>query len=481
MSEETVSEETVSEGTKLGDFEKELESTLQDKKNDPISKQEMSATKLGDRSEFDQSLVELSETSDTPSQDDNQTKDQGNKSEDFESVFQKEMEKPIVDYNDGDLIKGIIRSVENGGVLVDISYKSDGYIANSELSFDSGFDAKEQLIPGDEISVVIEKLETKEGYTRLSRKRAEILETWESIIQSYKSRESIDVDVTSQVQGGLVIVFKGVKGFVPASQVVMEEGPELDQFVNQSLSVIPIQVDRRRRKFICSHKQSRQSSRSEVNMKLFDELEVGSVCKGKVTSIKDFGVFVDVGGAEGLVHISEMSWSRVTTPSEFINLGDEVDVFVLGVDKENHRISLGMKQLQPDPWVEVIQRFKTGQIVKGTIMRIVPFGAFISIDGLVEGLIHISELSFEHVKTVSDVVSVGQEVEAKIIKLIPEEQKIGLTLKLPKEKGSSETKLSETGSSETDVVPDVVEKKIVVDQDTPPTMETMVKKALDEG
>jgi ribosomal protein S1 len=135
-----------------------------------------------------------------------------------------------------------------------------------------------------------------------------------------------------------------------------------------------------------------------------------------------------------------------------------------------------MKQLQPDPWVEVIQRFKTGQIVKGTIMRIVPFGAFISIDGLVEGLIHISELSVEHVKTVSDVVSVGQEVEAKIIKLIPEEQKIGLTLKLPKEK-----KLSETQSPETDVVPDVVEKKIIVDQDTPPTMETMVKKALDEG
>jgi ribosomal protein S1 len=429
------------EGTTLGGATSEstdslifnTEETLNSNKGQGSNVKEMLATKLGDISELDQSLIVQSEQQNAETA---ATLDRGGSENDadsdFESKseFQQEMEKPLADYSDGDLIKGIVRSVEKSGVLVDINYKSDGYIANSDLSFDSNFNAREDLAPGDEIAVVIEKLETKEGYTILSRKRAEVIEIWENIVEASKKRESIDVDVTSQVQGGLVIAYKGVKGFVPASQVMMaDDESSLEQFVNQSLSVVPIQVDRRRRKFICSHKQSCRSTRRELNSKLFDELEVGSVCPGKVTSIKEFGVFVDIGGMEGLVHISEMSWSRVVTPSELVSIGDNIDVFVLGVDKENCRISLGMKQLQQDPWVTVNKKFKIGQIVTGTIVRIVPFGAFIRIEELVEGLIHISELSFEHVKSVSDVVTVGQEIEAKVIKLIPEEQKIGLTLK----------------------------------------------------
>ena len=325
----------------------------------------------------------------------------------------------------GDIIKGEIRALEKSGMMVDIRYKSDGFISNSEFN---NFKADDYEV-GQEIDVYILKLESKEGFTLLSRKRAEYEVAWGTVINNVKTREPIEVTVFSKVQGGLVSSYRGVKGFIPASQVLRDADQDLDSFLNQTIEVIVLQADRKRRKVIFSHKQasSKQPS-SEVNS-LFESLEVGQVKAGTVSSIKDFGVFIDLGGIEGLIHISELSWSRVNHPSEVVTVGDSVDVFILGIDRDNRKVSLGMKQLEEDPWVNIAENCKMGDIINGEITRILSFGAFMTIDGKIEGLIHISELSYDHVEKVDDVVKVGDKVQARIIKLVAEDQKIGLSLK----------------------------------------------------
>tara|TARA_E500000178_G_C16952861_1_gene722141 strand:- start:692 stop:1474 length:783 start_codon:yes stop_codon:yes gene_type:complete len=228
--------------------------------------------------------------------------------------------------------------------------------------------------------------------------------------------------------GGLVTTYKGIRGFVPASQILLDEGQDMETLVGKSIEASVIQADRRRRKVIFSNK-NKSKGNSAASEKFIEEIEVGQTRAGKVTSIKDFGVFVDIGGIEGLVHISELSWLRVSHPTDIVAVGDEVTVFILGVDKKHKKISLGMKQLEPDPWVSVGNNYAVGQVVEGTISRIVSFGAFIKLEKQLEGLIHISEMSAERIEKVEDVVKPGDKVKAKIIKLLIEDQKIGLTLK----------------------------------------------------
>ena len=204
------------------------------------------------------------------------------------------------------------------------------------------------------------------------------------------------------------------------------------------MRVVVLKADRNRRKVIFSHKMA-ENKKPRVNIdELISGLDIGHVLDGRVSTIKDFGVFVDIGGVEGLVHISELSWSRISHPKEIIEQGQEVKVFVLGVDRENRRISLGMKQLEPDPWVKAQEKYSVGQVVQGTVSRCVTFGAFVLLEDNLEGLIHISELSNQHVESVESVVSVGEEITATIIKVIPDEQKIGLSLKATQAARSTE-------------------------------------------
>lgn len=461
----------MSEGTKIGEFKENNEfNTAVRTQDEP--QQDLTATKYGQMSEFEKSLYSDSEVenkepenkgteensldSETPQKQQEEVnaventgsvettekeeavavkeeaKISANQDEvSFEQDFQQQVEKSLVDIQEGDLVKGIIRSVEKSGILVDISYKSDGFLSNSEVQDDKAYNA------GDDILVIIEKLESREGYAVLSRKKALIEEAWNEIVTASKTKDSLTVKVESKVQGGLVVSFKGIRGFIPASQVLKDKQAELENFVNESLNVIVLQADRKRRKVIYSHKLARSKAENEKSASLVENLDIGDICEGKVTSIKDFGVFVDIGGVEGLVHISELSWSRVSHPSEFVNVGDSVRVFVLGVDKENRKISLGIKQLSPDPWVEISKKYHVGQVIEGTIARIVPFGAFINVEDKLEGLIHISELSKNHIEKVEDLIKEGDVVKARIIKLIPEEQKIGLSLKDVEESDAS--------------------------------------------
>ena len=416
----------MSEGTKLGEFARTDEFNSAIRRETDAPQEDSQATRIGQLSEFERSLMT----------DDGQTSQSSKSTLSKEeqlasniSFFQNELDRLVVDYEEGDIIEGIVRRVEKGGVMVDINYKSDGFVSNSEFGYDPSITAENSLKPGDKIRVVIVKLESKEGYTVLSKKRADYELAWGDMMQFSKSRQQIEILVTSKVQGGLVAEYQGIRGFIPASQVSIEQDDDLEKYVNKKMTVCVLQVDRRRKKVIFSSKQATGKNSKEETAKLLDSLEVGQVRDGRVTSVKEFGVFVDLGGLEGLVHISELSWSRVANPNKLVTVGQDVKVFVLGVDRETGRVSLGMKQLEQDPWVNVAQTFQVGQIVKGTITRIVTFGAFMQIANNLEGLIHISELANSRVEKVEDVVQPGQEVEAKIVKLVPEEQKIGLSIK----------------------------------------------------
>jgi len=338
-------------------------------------------------------------------------------------------------YKVGDIVKGKIVKIDPAGVLVDIGYKAEGLILPGEMSEKPG--GKDSLDVGEEIKVYIENLENRDGYVVLSKKRADYEGMWRSAYSAYKSRKVLEAKVTSAVKGGLVVDCRfdpdnggeGIRGFIPASQVKKKTDDKLEAFVGKTLPIKIIEIDRRQGKVVLSHKLAAgEKQKFEVD-KVLEELEVGQVKHGVVSSIKSFGVFVDIGGVEGLVHLTELSWKRVNHPGELVKLGDEVDVFILGVDKVNRKVALGMKQLQPDPWVQANELFKVGQITKGVVRRLVKFGAFIELEGGLEGLCHISELSSKNVQRPEDAVKPGDEVEVKILRILPDEQKIGLSIK----------------------------------------------------
>ena len=322
----------------------------------------------------------------------------------------------------GDIVEGTVTRLENGGVYMDFKYKSEGFIPLSELN------PGETIEVGQEITGMIGHLESKEGYTILSKRRATEEIAWRDLARAYKRKEVLTVYVVGSVSGGLVVEFMGVRGFIPASHVLHDSQENLEAFINTKIPTKVIQIDKRRRKCVLSHKMATHIS-GAPNPEALSKIQVGQIVRGKVTSIKDFGAFVDVGGVEGLVHISEMSWSRIEHASQLLHVGQELDVFILGVDPETRKVSLGLKQLQKDPWVTIAEKFQVGDIVKGTVSRLVTFGAFVKLDDNIEGLVHISELSSKRINDPKEVVQPGQEIEAKIIRVIPEEQKIGLSIK----------------------------------------------------
>jgi small subunit ribosomal protein S1 len=424
----------MSEGTSIGKVENIEDFDVKDQ-DVPSPDNELKATKIGEMSEFEKSFISETDEKAPESQEDSAVVADEAQESTAKKSLKSELEKfldeetaQVFDYEDGDVIIGTVRSVEKSGVLVDFKFKSDGYVSNSELGHNEEGQV-ETLEAGQKVPFYIEKLETKEGYSLLSRKKAQMEETWDFLTQAIKEREPINVQVNSKVDGGLVASYQSIKGFIPASQILKENDLGLEQFINSTMSVTVLQADRRRRKVIFSSKATKLVDRKSVN-KIIEELEVGQIRKGKVTSIKKFGVFVDLGGVEGLIHISELSWSRVYNPSDIVSVDDEVDVFVLGVDKETKRISLGMKQLSEDPWVKAGNELAIGDVVEGQITRIVPFGAFIQINENIEGLIHISEISYEHIEKVESILNIGDSVKAKVIKLIIEEQKNRLNVKV---------------------------------------------------
>ncbi|MFC1478941.1 30S ribosomal protein S1, partial [Candidatus Margulisiibacteriota bacterium] len=328
----------------------------------------------------------------------------------------------IKDYKAGDIVKGKVVSTGRD-ILVDIDYKSEGIIEADDIQNGS------KIKIGDIIEVYILKLENKDGHPVLSKSIADLERAWKMAYESYKQKDTLEAKVVSAVKGGLVVDYWGIRGFIPASQVLKNQDEELSSFIDQEIPVRVIEVDRRRKKIVFSHKLAAISEINESTQHLWKEIEAGQVRKGVVSSIKKFGVFVDLGGIEGLVHVSELSWKRIDNPSSFLKMGDKVEVFVLSVDPEKKKISLGMKQLQPDPWVGVEDRYTAGQLVTGKIVRLTTFGAFIELEEGLEGLIHISELSDNKIDNPEEVVKAGDLVQARVLRVDASSQRIGLSIK----------------------------------------------------
>jgi small subunit ribosomal protein S1 len=334
----------------------------------------------------------------------------------------------------GDILTGTIVSITPNEILIDIGAKSEGIVAGREMDRLSPQDLA-ALQVGDEVPVYVVRPEDEEGDILLSLTRAQAEKDWLAAQKLYESGEIYEGVVGGHNKGGLIVHFGQVRGFVPGSQLVSgqkEVGSGKDDqwqhMVGQTLHLKVIEIDRRRNRLILSERAAMQEWRKEQKEKLLDSLKEGDVFKGRVTSLADFGAFVDLGGADGLIHLSELSWSRVSHPRDVLQVGDEVEVYVLNIDIKRQRIGLSLKRLQPEPWSQVLEKYEIGQVVEATITKLANFGAFAQI-GDIEGLIHLSELTDANITHPREVVKEGDLVSVKIIRIDPERRRLGLSLK----------------------------------------------------
>lgn len=329
----------------------------------------------------------------------------------------------------GDVVEGTIVQINDENVLVDVRYKSDGVIPLSELKLTSGQKPQDVFTVGQEIPVYILSVDGRDGAVLASYRRALDEIAWDRLYKAKDDRETVEVPVVEEVKGGLVLDVYGLRGFMPASHVDRGFVSDLSQYVGQSVRARVIELDRNKNRIILSRKTVLEEEHELQKEETWAVLEEGEVREGVVKGITDFGAFVDLGGVDGLLHVSQMSWGRVDHPSDVVRVGDEIEVKVLRVDRDEDKISLGLKQLQPDPWESVDENYAAGQVVDGRVMRIAPFGSFVELEPGVEGLVHISELADYHVAEPSEVVSEGEDVLVKVLRVQPEERRISLSLK----------------------------------------------------
>jgi len=337
--------------------------------------------------------------------------------------MQDVMSKPMPDFREGSIVKGRILEVRPREVLVDIGYKSEGVISLSE------FEDVENLEVGDEIDVLLERLENDEGMVVLSKEKAAYRQNWNKIAGVFQQDGLIKGKVKSVVKGGLMVNI-GVEAFLPASQIDIVPPKDLQQFVGNTYDFKIVKINDDRRNVVLSRRELIEQERSEKRQKFMDGVKVGDRVTGTVKNLTDFGAFIDLDGMDGLLHITDMTWGRLGHPSELVRVGQQLEVQVLDINKEKERVSLGLKQTQKNPWDQIEERFPAGQRVKGKITNLVPYGAFVELEEGVEGLIHVSELSWtKRVMRPSDILTVGQEVEAVVLGVNKEEQKISLGLR----------------------------------------------------
>jgi small subunit ribosomal protein S1 len=338
------------------------------------------------------------------------------------------LEASLRDFNDGDLVSGKVVRIDRDEVLVDIGYKSEGVIPAKELSIRHDVDPGEVVKVGDDIEALVLQKEDKEGRLILSKKRAQYERAWSRIEQVMTEGGTIKGPVIEVVKGGLILDI-GLRGFLPASLVELRRVRDLHPYVGQELECKIIELDRNRNNVVLSRRAFLEESQSESRKKVLESLTKGDRRKGKVSSIVNFGAFVDLGGVDGLVHVSELSWRHVEHPSEVVQVGDEVEVEVLDVDLERERVSLSLKATQEDPWKEFERRYSAGEILEGEVTKIVPFGAFVRVAEGIEGLVHISELAEEHVESADQIVQVGDRVRVRVVEVDVARRRVSLSMR----------------------------------------------------
>jgi len=334
--------------------------------------------------------------------------------------MQELIAKSFRDFREGSIVKGHVLEIRPREVLVDIGYKSEGVIPASE------FDDMEDLQVGDEVEVLLERLEDDQGMVKLSKEKAAHKQNWDKIVKVFQGDGLIKGKVKAVVKGGLTVNI-GVEAFLPASQIDIVPPKDLQQFVGNTYDFKIVKVNDDRKNVVLSRRELIEQERAEKRQKFLDGVKIGSTVKGTVKNLTDFGAFIDLDGMDGLLHITDMTWGRLGHPSELLKVGQELEVVVLDINKEKERVSLGLKQTQKNPWDKIEERFPIGTNVKGKITNLVPYGAFVELEEGVEGLIHVSELSWtKRITRPSDVLNIGQEVEAIVLGVNKEEQKISL-------------------------------------------------------
>jgi small subunit ribosomal protein S1 len=334
----------------------------------------------------------------------------------------------ITDFDEGDLVNGTVVKIEHDEVLVDIGFKSEGVIPARELSIRKDADPSEVVSLGDKLEALVLQKEDKDGRLVLSKKRAEYERAWNRIEEKFNSGENVEGEVIEVVKGGLILDI-GLRGFLPASLVDLRRVKDLTAYLGTEIEARVIEMDRNRNNVVLSRRVLLEEGRKNERAEILEKLSKGMRLKGTVSSIVDFGAFVDLGGIDGLIHISELSWSHVNHPSEVVKVGEEVEVEVLDVDLQRERISLGLKQTTEDPWTKLVETYPVGTIVDGKVTKIVPFGAFIELGANVEGLVHISEMAMRHIDSPAQVVKVGDVVKVKVMDVNVERRRISLSMK----------------------------------------------------
>ncbi|HSS68275.1 MAG TPA: 30S ribosomal protein S1 [Nocardioidaceae bacterium] len=342
--------------------------------------------------------------------------------------FLAAIDQTIKYFNDGDIVDGTIVKVDRDEVLLDIGYKTEGVIPSRELSIKHDVDPADVVSVGDKVEALVLQKEDKEGRLILSKKRAQYERAWGTIEKIKEEDGVVTGQVIEVVKGGLILDI-GLRGFLPASLVEMRRVRDLQPYVGRELEAKIIELDKNRNNVVLSRRAWLEQTQSEVRQNFLTQLQKGQVRPGVVSSIVNFGAFVDLGGVDGLVHVSELSWKHIDHPSEVVEVGQEVTVEVLDVDMDRERVSLSLKATQEDPWQQFARTHQMGQIVPGKVTKLVPFGAFVRVDEGIEGLVHISELAERHVEIPEQVVQVGDDVMVKIIDIDLERRRISLSLK----------------------------------------------------
>ena len=340
-----------------------------------------------------------------------------------------DMKDAVRDLRTGDVITGTVVHIDpRDGVLVDVGMKSEGLIRLNELSRDPVQNIEDIVKVGDKVDVLVMNPEGRDGQVLLSKKRADFEKAWDRVQECQKSGEIVTATVTERVKGGLVVDL-GIRGFVPASHVGNGKLKNLEKFVGTEVPLKVLEVDRHNRKVVLSHREATEAEREKQKGETMGALEVGQIRTGVVRRLTDYGAFVDLGGIDGLLHVSEIGWTRVKHPSDVLKNGQEVQVMVLRLNLEEGRVSLGMRQILPDPWTTVAEKYRVGETVEGEITRLVPFGAFVLLEGDIEGIIPNSELAHRRIAKASDVVESGQIVQVKVLDVRPDERRLTLSLR----------------------------------------------------
>ena len=328
-----------------------------------------------------------------------------------------------------DVINGTIIDVKDDEVFVDIQYRADGIVKLDEMTEEQRENPKDNFEIGQEIEVYVIKLDDGEGNVALSTRRVEGMKNWKTLREAFENDQTVEGDITGSNKGGLTARVMGINGFVPASQIAPYFVKNFKKFVGEHWDLKIISIDERKNRLVLSRKDIVEEKLDEQ----WDELEEGQVITGKVARLTDFGAFIEIGSLDGLLHVSDIAWTRVEHPRDVLNIGDDIEVKILKLNKEKNRISLGRKQLLEKPFAEFANEHEVGDVITGKVVNLLDFGAFVEVSEGVEGLIHVSEISWDHVEKPSDELNIGDEVEVKILSIDPEEEKIGLSMKALKE------------------------------------------------